>query len=253
MRTVGHISESLEDYLKIIFQLERERRVARVKDIAARKGVRMASVTGALRRMAKEGLVHYGAREFVELTEEGAELARKVLQRHDFLRLFLMSTLGLPAKTAEQDADAIEHHLSSEALGRLVAFYQFMDTYGHSNILGQFLVDGRSVPCGHCPNSEKIEAPTLKNLLELEPNHWGRVTWLEGDAGHRLGLVDKGILPRVRVEMESHHSGTVRVRIKGTPVSLTDEQAKTVQVIPISKEEGLALAPSYQTIEQQPI
>lgn len=235
MTQVGKISESLEDYLKIIFQLERERRVARVKDIAAKKGVRMASVTGALRRMSKEGLVHYGAREFVELTEEGAELARKVLQRHDFLRRFLIGTLGLTEKTAEKDACAIEHHISSETLGRLVAFYQFMDSYGHSNVLSHFLEDGRSVPCGECPNSEKSDHPDLKPLMDLAPSSWARIIWLEGDAPHRLELVEMGILPRVKVEMESNHNGMIRVRIKGTSVNLSEEQAQAIQVMPIDQ------------------
>jgi DtxR family Mn-dependent transcriptional regulator len=230
MTQVGEISESLEDYLKIIFELERERRVARVKDIAARKGVRMASVTGALRRMSKEGLVRYGAREFVELTEEGADLARKVLQRNDFLRQFLTNTLGLENATAVQDADAIEHHISSETLARFAAFYQFMETYGHTNLLSRFLEDGVSVPCQCCPNSEKTELPDLQRLSSLGPGSKGIVAWLEGDAGHRLDLVEKGILPRVRVAIESNHNGTVRVRIKGSLVNLTENQAEAIQV-----------------------
>lgn len=233
MTQVGEISESLEDYLKIIFQLERERRVARVKDIAARKGVRMASVTGALRRMSKEGLVRYGAREFVELTDEGSTLARKVLQRNDFLRRFLTDTLGLSEETAEQDADAIEHHLSSETLARFAAFYQFMEAYGHTQILTRFLDDGLMVPCKDCPNAEKSDHPTLVDLLSLEPGTTGRVAWVKGDADERLRLVEQGILPRVHIELESHHNGSVKVRIKGTTVTLDEQQADAIQVQPI--------------------
>ena len=240
MPQVGSISESLEDYLKIIFQLERERRVARVKDIAARKGVRMASVTGALRRMSKEGLVHYGAREFVELSDEGAELARKILQRDEFLRRFLTATLVVDTETAEKDACALEHHLSSDTLSRLVALHQFMHTYGHSEHLSRFLDDGVSVPCEECPNAEKAKEPSareplpgLKKLSLLEPGTSGSVAWLEGDATHRLDLVEKGILPRVKVTMESHHDGAVRVRIKGSPVSLSEDQAQHIQIVPV--------------------
>lgn len=232
MTQVGQISESLEDYLKIIYQLEQERRVARVKDIAARKGVRMASVTGALRRMSKEGLVNYGAREFVELTEEGADLARKVLQRNDFLRRFLHSTLGVDTDTAERDACAVEHHLSSETLARLAAFYQFMDTYGLSRNLDRFLEDGVSVPCEECPNSEHANHEGQVELSRLEPGQRGQVVWLAGDAPHRLDLVEKGILPRVSIAVESHHNGSVRVRIKGSLVSLSNEQADAVRVVP---------------------
>ena len=233
MTQVGEISESLEDYLKIIFQLERERRVARVKDIAARKGVRMASVTGALRRMSKEGLVRYGAREFVELTDEGATLARKVLQRNDFLRRFLISTLGLDDSTATQDADSIEHHLSSETLARFAAFYQFMEFYGHTQHLTRFLQDGATVPCRNCPNAETLDHPVQRDLMSMEPGQKGRVAWLQGDANERLDLVERGILPLVHLELESNHHSTIRVRIKGSVVSLNEKQARSIHVQPL--------------------
>jgi len=225
--------------LKIIFILERERRVARVKDIATRKGVRMASVTGALRRMSKEGLVHYGAREFVELSPDGAELARKLVQREEFLRRFLTNTLGLNKEVAEKDACSLEHHLSPDTLGRLVALYQFMQTYGHTGKLARFLDDGETVPCGACPNAEEILAPNLDSLRKLsllEPGSAGQVVWLDGDAEHRLDLVEKGILPRVHVTMEAHHEGNMRVRIKGIQVRLTEEEADRVNMVPDGQE-----------------
>jgi Mn-dependent DtxR family transcriptional regulator len=242
MTDIGKVSESLEDYLKIIFQLERERRVARVKDIAARKGVSMASVTSALRRMSKDGLVRYGAREFVELSEMGRELARKVLQRHDFIRRFLTRTLGLPQQAADKDADALEHHLSAETLERLVAFYQFISSYGLDEALSRYLEDGQTVPCDERLGVAATGA--LKALGELKPGGWGRVAWLEGDASHRLQLIDKGIMPRVRIEMESRHEGHVQVKIKGISVGLTDAQATSVRMQPISREEGLASIPT---------
>ncbi len=227
---VGKISESLEDYLKIIFQLERERRVARVKDIAARKGVRMASVTGALRRMSKEGLVNYGAREFVELTEEGADLARKVLQRNDFLCQFLTMTLGLDSDTVEKDACALEHHLSPETLSRLAAFYQFIETSGLNKNINQFIENGGNVPCKECPSLTTSSSPEMQQLVNLEPGAVGHVAWLDGDAPRRLQLVEKGILPRVKVTMDSRNNGTINVKIKGSIVNLTEEQASAIRI-----------------------
>ena len=244
MTEIGKASASLEDYLKIIFELERERRVARVKDIAARKGVRMASVTGALRRLSKDGLVQYGAREFVELSEEGRDLARRVVQRHDFIRRFLTRTLGLSQPAAEKDADALEHHLSAETLERLVAFYQFISSYGQDEALSRYLEDGQTVLCEERLGVAATGA--LKLLGELQPGAWGRVAWLAGDASQRLQLIDKGIMPRVRIEMESRHEGHVRVKIKGISVGLTEAQAGSVRVQPISREEGLASIPAGQ-------
>jgi len=47
----GGLSASLEDYLEVIFHLEKENRVARAKDIAEQMNVQRASVTGALKAL----------------------------------------------------------------------------------------------------------------------------------------------------------------------------------------------------------
>ena len=155
-------------------------------------------------------------------------------QLGEFLRQFLTSTLGLNQEIAEKDACALEHHLSPETLARLVALYQFMRTYGHSQSLSDFLEDGTTVPCEECPNSEDEAGPVdgMTQLSGLEPGSAGKVAWLDGDAGYRLELVEKGLLPRVRVTMESHHDGNVRVRIKGSAVRLSEEEAQAVHIVP---------------------
>ena len=119
---VGTLSESLEDYLEIILQLQQEKRVARVRDIALRKGVSNASVSNALARLDRDGFVRHEAHEFVELTPRGEELARRVLLRHEFLVSFLRDVLQVSAETSETDACAIEHQVSSETLERLASF-----------------------------------------------------------------------------------------------------------------------------------
>ena len=68
---VGTISESLEDYLLIIFQLLQEQQRARVKDIAQQKEVKMSSVSAALKRLAHNKLIDYSARDDVKITREG--------------------------------------------------------------------------------------------------------------------------------------------------------------------------------------
>ena len=123
---IGELSESLEDYIEIGAELVRDKPVARVRDIAAHKSVSMASVTGALKRLAKEGLVNYQAREFVELTPAGSALGEKLLYRHDLLRRFLRDVLFVDAKTAETDACGLEHHLSRVTVERLAELFHYL-------------------------------------------------------------------------------------------------------------------------------
>jgi Mn-dependent DtxR family transcriptional regulator len=53
------LSESLEDYLETILDLEKTNKVARVKDIAEKMGVLRGSVTGALKNLAEKKLINY--------------------------------------------------------------------------------------------------------------------------------------------------------------------------------------------------
>ncbi len=119
MPEIGKLSESLEDYLEVIYHLVQEKKVARVRDIANRKGVKMSSVVGALRRLSAAEYIQYRAREYVEMTEKGELLAQKLVARHEFLTGFLIDLLGVEAESAENEACSMEHVLSKSTIVRL--------------------------------------------------------------------------------------------------------------------------------------
>ena len=48
------LSESMEDYLEVILDLESTQKVARTKDIADKMGVQRGSVTGALKNLEEK-------------------------------------------------------------------------------------------------------------------------------------------------------------------------------------------------------
>ena len=53
------LSESLEDYLETILQLQTTNTVARSKDIAERLDIKRGSVTGMLKKLAAQELINY--------------------------------------------------------------------------------------------------------------------------------------------------------------------------------------------------
>ena len=116
------LSASAEDYLEAVLVLERERRVARVRDIAARLDVRMPSVHMALHRLADQGLVVHRRYEYVELTAAGRRAAERVHGRHEDLERFLTQVLGVSARIAKQDACRMEHGLHRQTISRLERF-----------------------------------------------------------------------------------------------------------------------------------
>jgi DtxR family Mn-dependent transcriptional regulator len=137
---IGQLSESLEDYLEIIYNLVQKQRVARVRDIAKAKAVKMSSVTSALKRLDREGLANYKAREFVELTRAGSNLAKRLIKRHNFLTKFLIEVLQVNPVTAESDACSMEHVLSPQTMNRFFDFSEFLQSQarGVKNIAEKF-------------------------------------------------------------------------------------------------------------------
>ena len=108
-------NELAEDYVELIADLIHEHGEARPVDIAARLGVRAPTVTKALARLAREGLITRAKYRSVFLTSVGSALAQECRRRHEIVLRFLIR-LGLGPETAERDAEGIEHHVSERTL-----------------------------------------------------------------------------------------------------------------------------------------
>ncbi len=120
------LSESLEDYLEAILELQREHNVARVKDIAGKLGVISGTVTTALRTLADRGLINYKPYSFITLTPKGEKIAKEVLRRHTVIKDFLQCVLLLEEQKAEENACRMEHAMDKIAINRLVQFIDYV-------------------------------------------------------------------------------------------------------------------------------
>jgi DtxR family Mn-dependent transcriptional regulator len=116
------LSESLQDYLEVVYFLVRRDRVARMRDIAARLGVGKSSVTGAIQALAERGLVHYDPYQFITLTPRGEAAGRRLLERHHIVKQFLAEVLAVPEAKAEAVGCKMEHAIKGEVLDRFVRF-----------------------------------------------------------------------------------------------------------------------------------
>jgi len=117
---------SMEDYLEAIAKLGGARKVARVKQISEVLGVRMPSVTSALKKLSEQELVEHERYGHIKLTPQGHKVARDVIRRHDALTRFFAQALGINQETAEEDACRIEHVISPLSMERLTKFVEFI-------------------------------------------------------------------------------------------------------------------------------
>jgi DtxR family Mn-dependent transcriptional regulator len=121
------LSSQMEDYLETIYHLCQHEGVARVKGIAGRLGVTTPSVVGAIKNLKRRKLVSQELYGYVRLTEEGEEIAEKVIHRHEVLTSFFEKFLGLDFEAASRDACRIEHAVSSETVQRLRSIAEFIE------------------------------------------------------------------------------------------------------------------------------
>ena len=108
-------TEIAEDYTEMIADLIEETGEARVVDLANRFGVTSPTVNSIIRRLEREGLVESKPYRSIFLTEKGKKLADFCKKRHDIVYKFLLS-IGVDDQIAKNDAEGIEHHVSSETL-----------------------------------------------------------------------------------------------------------------------------------------
>ena len=115
------MTKSLEDYVETIYILIRDKKRARVRDVAAGLKVKMPSVVKAMAELKKLALVDQEPYGDIELTAKGRKVATGILTRHTILKAFLLK-LGVTEKTADNDACLMEHILSAQTMDRIRNF-----------------------------------------------------------------------------------------------------------------------------------
>ncbi|MGM0434865.1 MAG: manganese-binding transcriptional regulator MntR [Pseudomonadota bacterium] len=111
----AHETELIEDYVELIGDLLDHAGEARATDIAARMGVRQATVARMIRRLNELGFVTNEPYRSIFLTERGRAMANDSRRRHAVVLQFLRS-LGVDDATARIDAEGMEHHVSEKTL-----------------------------------------------------------------------------------------------------------------------------------------
>ncbi|MDD3117995.1 MAG: metal-dependent transcriptional regulator [Victivallales bacterium] len=120
------LSLNQQNYIETIYELCLDHGHAHTKAIADSMGIRMASVTEAIRGLAAKGLVNYKARKNITLTAAGEEIARNLFKRHTVIADFLCNVLGCSRERAEAAACRIEHVIDEKLQSRWADFAQFI-------------------------------------------------------------------------------------------------------------------------------
>lgn len=118
------LSESLEDYLETILELQTTNTVARSKDIAEKLDIKRGSVTGMLKKLASQELINYEPYGYVTLTPKGKKIAQEIEGRHQVFKDFLHKIIGVDEQTADETACRMEHAMNAATFKKFKGFIE---------------------------------------------------------------------------------------------------------------------------------
>ncbi len=115
----GPLTQSMENYLKAIFEiLEREER-ASTSSIAERMDLAAPSVTAMIKKLAELRLVTHEPYQGVRLTRAGEMAAAEVVRHHRLIEKYLADALGVPWDRVHDEAEKLEHVISEDLEDRI--------------------------------------------------------------------------------------------------------------------------------------
>ena len=187
-------------------------------------GTTLASVSGMVQRMAKEGLLEMTKDKQIVLTAAGEKRACDVVRRHRLSERLLVDVLDVPLERAESEAHALEHAISPRLLKRIEEKLGFPDTCPY----------GRPI---YRDSEVKLrrDSPGTARLSEAQSNTDYVVTRIPDEDFPLLSyLIENRILPgqRVSVEDVANYRGVVDIARNGDKVSLGMDVASRIRVRP---------------------
>ena len=116
------ISKSLEEYLKTMYVITKQNGSVRVTDIANKMNCTKPSVNKAIHNLKDNGLINYEAYGSIELTAEGENLAKKIIEKYDIVYLFLKDVLNMETEEAEKEAEKIKLSMTDKTINKLAKY-----------------------------------------------------------------------------------------------------------------------------------
>ena len=186
-------------------------------------GVTRPTVTIALRRMARDGMVRLTRSKEIELTAAGMTAAESIVRRHRVMERWLTDALGLDWVTADEEAARLEHAVSEVVEKRLYEALGRPRTCPHGNpIPGHSKAAAREVRLAGLAAGDDAWVTRVSEVAERE-------------APRLLAyLFERGLVPGRKLEVvEVDDVGrTLRLRVGDADVTLSHETAGKLWVVP---------------------
>jgi len=115
------LTHSMENYLKVIFEILEKQERATTSAIARRMRIASPSATAMIKKLDELKMVTHEPYRGVRLTEAGRKTALEVVRHHRLIELYLAEALGMPWDRVHDEAERLEHVISEDLEDRMDA------------------------------------------------------------------------------------------------------------------------------------
>ena len=217
------LSQSVQDYLKTIFELRQMRERVTTNALAEQLEVAPASVTGMIKKLAEMKLVEHTPYQGVSLTASGEKMALAIVRHHRLIELYLTEALGYSWDKVHEEADRLEHAISEEFADKI------------STLLGDPKVDPHGDPI---PSKDgTIAAFSVHTLDQVPAGHTVRIERVRDEVPEVLRhIATLGLLPGTIVDVSrTDPENTLTVALgQGVAQVIPHEVARSIYVVDVS-------------------
>jgi DtxR family Mn-dependent transcriptional regulator len=184
-------TETIEDYLQLIYTMQREGDPVIAARIKERRGVSAPTAWATLKRMQRDGLVQLGRGRRIELSQTGQELAESIIRRHMLAERLLTDILKLEWADVHDEAHKMEHAISPLIERQILSLLDNPDTCPHGN------------PIPGLGRAERPKAVPLRRVAEGDTVMINNIAeHAEDDADLMHYLQRSGLVPGVRLHVD---------------------------------------------------
>jgi DtxR family transcriptional regulator, Mn-dependent transcriptional regulator len=211
------LSQEAEEYIEIIYKLQKQNGKAKTKELAETLHVVPGSITNTIEHLESHGLVAHEPYRGVRLTRDGEKIALGIIRKHRLAECLLADVLKADWSTVHEDACKLEHALTKS----LVSLID--ERLGHP----KFCPHGNPIPSENGIVEDKLCVP----LTELELGETCKVDRIVDEEHSNLRLLsEKGIRPQTIIQVIKRESSQIEVKVENNQFGINHSLASNVLV-----------------------
>ena len=164
------LTQSIQDYLKVIYELQSTEGKVTTNALANRLDIAPASVTGMIKKLSSRKLITHKKYQGVRLTPAGKKIALEVIRHHRLIELYLQEALGVSWDKVHEEAEKWEHVISEEIEDRMDEFLGHPTSDPHGSPIPSR--DG-TIPervCTSLSDMKNGDVGTIAEVSDHDPN-----------------------------------------------------------------------------------